>query len=38
MPGLDGFQVGELVRRDRKTRNIPLMFMSGEAEKRCPRA
>jgi CheY-like chemotaxis protein len=32
MPGLDGFEVGELVRRHRKTRNIPLMFLSGEAE------
>jgi DNA-binding response OmpR family regulator len=32
MPGLDGFQVGELVRRHRKTRNIPLMFLSGEEE------
>jgi CheY-like chemotaxis protein len=31
MPGLDGFQVAELVRRHRKTRNIPLMFLSGEA-------
>ncbi len=32
MPGLDGFQVGALVRRHRKTRHIPLMFLSGEAE------
>ncbi len=32
MPGLDGFEVGELVRRHRKTRHIPLMFLSGEAE------
>lgn len=32
MPGLDGFQVGELVRSHRKTRHIPLMFLSGEAE------
>ena len=32
MPGLDGFEVGALVRRHRKTRNIPLMFLSGEAE------
>jgi CheY-like chemotaxis protein len=30
MPGLDGFEVGELVRRHRKTRHIPLMFLSGE--------
>jgi CheY-like chemotaxis protein len=32
MPGLGGFEVGELVRRHRKTRKIPLMFLSGEAE------
>jgi CheY-like chemotaxis protein len=32
MPGLDGFEVGELVRRHRRTRHIPLMFLSGEAE------
>ena len=32
MPGLDGFEVGQLVRRHRKTRHIPLMFLSGEAE------
>jgi CheY-like chemotaxis protein len=32
MPGLDGFEVGEIVRRHRKTRHIPLMFLSGEAE------
>lgn len=32
MPGLDGFEVGKLVRRHRKTRHIPLMFLSGEAE------
>ncbi len=31
MPGLDGFEVGEIVRRHRKTRHIPLMFLSGEA-------
>lgn len=30
MPGLDGFQVAELVRRHRRTRHIPLMFLSGE--------
>ena len=30
MPGLDGFEVGEMVRRHRKTRHIPLMFLSGE--------
>lgn len=32
MPGLDGFEVAELVRGHRKTRHIPLMFLSGEAE------
>ncbi|MDX6437375.1 MAG: cyclic di-GMP phosphodiesterase [Gaiellaceae bacterium] len=32
MPGLDGFQVAESVRRRRKTRNIPLMFVSGETD------
>jgi CheY-like chemotaxis protein len=32
MPGLDGFEVGERVRRHRKTRHIPLMFLSGEDE------
>jgi two-component system chemotaxis response regulator CheY len=32
MPGLDGFEVGQLVRRHRKTRHIPLMFLSGEPE------
>ena len=32
IPGLDGFEVGKLVRRHRKTRHIPLMFLSGEDE------
>ena len=32
MPGLDGFEVGQLVRRHRRTRHIPLMFLCGEAE------
>ncbi|MDX6413340.1 MAG: cyclic di-GMP phosphodiesterase [Gaiellaceae bacterium] len=32
MPGLDGFQVAESVRRRRKTRNIPLVFVSGETD------
>ena len=32
MPGLDGFQVAEVVRRHRKTRHIPLVFLSGEEE------
>lgn len=30
MPGLDGFEVAELVRSHRRTRRIPLMFLSGE--------
>ena len=30
MPGLDGFEVAELVRGHRRTRRIPLMFLSGE--------
>ena len=32
MPGLNGFQVAEIVRRGRKTRNIPLVFVSGETD------
>jgi CheY-like chemotaxis protein len=32
MPGLDGFEVGQLVRRHRKTRHTPLIFLSGEPE------
>lgn len=31
MPGLNGFEVAELVRGYRKTRHLPLMFLSGEA-------
>jgi CheY-like chemotaxis protein len=31
MPGLDGFEVAELVRGHRKTRHLPLMFLTGEA-------
>ena len=30
MPGLDGFDVARLVRGHRRTRRIPLMFLSGE--------
>jgi CheY-like chemotaxis protein len=31
MPGLDGFQLAERLRRDERTRRIPLVFLSGEA-------
>jgi CheY-like chemotaxis protein len=31
MPGLDGFQLAEALRRDERTRQIPLIFLSGEA-------
>jgi CheY-like chemotaxis protein len=30
MPGLDGFQLAEALRRDERTRLIPLVFLSGE--------
>ena len=30
MPGLDGFQLAERLRRDERTSRIPLMFLSGE--------
>lgn len=30
MPGLDGFEVAELLRGHRRTRRIPFMFLSGE--------
>jgi CheY-like chemotaxis protein len=29
MPGLDGFQLAEALRRDEQTRRIPLIFLSG---------
>ncbi len=32
MPGLDGFELAEALRSDRRTRQIPLIFLSGEAE------
>jgi CheY-like chemotaxis protein len=32
MPGLDGFQLAEALRRDERTRKIPLIFVSGETE------
>jgi CheY-like chemotaxis protein len=31
MPGLDGFDLAEALRRDVRTREIPLIFLSGEA-------
>jgi CheY-like chemotaxis protein len=34
MPGLDGFQLAERLRRDERTRRIPLIFLSGEIEQR----
>jgi two-component system chemotaxis response regulator CheY len=30
MPGLDGFQLAEALRRDERTSRIPLIFLSGE--------
>jgi CheY-like chemotaxis protein len=30
MPGLDGFELAEQLRRDEQTRGIPLLFLSGE--------
>jgi len=32
MPGLDGFQLAARLRRDERTRHIPLIFLSGEVE------
>lgn len=32
MPGLDGFELAEALRLDERTREIPLIFLSGEAE------
>jgi two-component system phosphate regulon response regulator PhoB len=32
MPGLDGFQLAEALRRHERTRTIPLVFLSGELE------
>jgi two-component system, chemotaxis family, chemotaxis protein CheY len=31
MPVLDGFELAEALRRDRRTRRIPLVFLSGES-------
>jgi CheY-like chemotaxis protein len=32
MPGLDGFQLAEALRRDERTSQIPLIFISAEKE------
>ncbi|MEO8290269.1 MAG: response regulator [Gaiellaceae bacterium] len=32
MPGLDGFELAEALRSDERTRAIPLIFLSAEAE------
>jgi two-component system phosphate regulon response regulator PhoB len=32
MPGLDGFQLAEALRRHERTRAMPLVFLSGELE------
>lgn len=32
MPGLNGFQLAEALRADERTRQIPLIFVSGETE------
>lgn len=32
MPGFSGFDLAEALRRDERTREIPLIFLSGEAE------
>ena len=32
MPGLNGFELAEALRRDVRTRGIPLIFLSGETE------
>ena len=32
MPGLDGFQLAERLRADERTRSIPIIFLSGDAE------
>ena len=32
MPGLDGFELAEALRQDESTAEIPLIFLSGEAD------
>jgi len=32
MPGLDGFALAEALRRDERTRAVPIVFLSGETE------
>lgn len=34
MPGMDGFEVAELMRRNKKTRSIPVIFVSAHGDKR----
>ena len=38
MPGLSGFELAEALRRDKRTRAIPIIFISGEtsAESQAP--
>lgn len=33
MPGMDGFETAELIRKKPKTRNLPIIFLSGSNEK-----
>lgn len=32
MPGLDGYELAESLRRDERTRRIPVIFLSGESD------
>src|ERR1043166_505294 len=32
MPGLDGFALADALRRDERTRDVPVVFLSGETE------
>jgi putative two-component system response regulator len=33
MPGFDGFELAEALRRDERTRHVPLIFLSGESRR-----